>query len=456
MNSVRLGRVLFSRGNISAGHAATFFLGYWVNLLIIVFLVSALTHEGHGGEAAVVLIFTALLSSFLQRNRDQRLALSRQEKIIVGAILLFLLWSILGAFFQPEGLEFESSRRQWRALDGPSRWLFLLPLFFLFRKVEIDWRWLAWGLSIAIFIAVSIAIRQVYFEGAGRAYGMTGNPIIFGELLVIVDLLTWMLMVYAWNNQRRGVAILLLIASLAAFYGAMLTGTRGALLAYGLMVVVWLVHGYRNLGGLQEKLFSRVTIIRLLGFVVIFSVVSQTDQYRAIEAKSLRDLQRLQSWQVDGVGGGRGEMFKVAIEGVKRYPFGVGTDNYHAILEDLVREGYSGWNPQEKEFLLKFNQAHNEWLNLFIENGIQGLLTIMFMFGYAGKVFFDRLKDKSELVGIYAACGMMLLAGYIVFGMTQAVFSHNSTSIFFILLFYLFLSQVTRAGTVVTRTTQDE
>ena len=227
----------------------------------------------------------------------------------------------------------------------------------------------------------------------------------------------------------------------------MLTGTRGALLAYGLMVVVWLVHGYRNLGGLQEKLFSRVTIIRLLGFVVIFSIVSQTDQYRAIEAKSLRDIHLLQSGLLDGVGGGRGEMFKVAIEGAKRYPFGVGTDNYHAILEDLVREGYSGWSPQEKAFLLKFNQAHNEWLNLFIENGIQGLLTMMFIFGYVGMIFFDRLKDKSELVGIYAACGMMLLAGYIIFGMTAAVFSHNSTSIFFILLFYLFLSQVSRAGT---------
>lgn len=193
-----------------------------------------------------------------------------------------------------------------------------------------------------------------------------------------------------------------------------------------------------------EKLFTRVTIIRLLGFVVIFSIVSQTNQYRAIETKSLRDLQVLQSGQLDGLGGGRGEMFKVAVEGGQRYPFGVGTDNYRAILEDLVKEGYSGWSPQEKAFLLRFNQAHNEWLNLFIENGVQGLLTMLFIFGYAGKVFFDRLKDRDELVGIYAACGMMLLAGYIIFGMTAAVFSHNITTIFFILLFYLFLSQVTR------------
>jgi len=439
--------MFFLKSESFATQVSLFSLSHWVNLWVVIYLVTALVHEGHGGEAAVVLIFTALFSFFIRRNKSELVVLSKQEKMVISAILLFVLWSALGAFFQPEGLEFENSRRQWRALDGPSRWLFLLPLFFLFRRVEIDWRWLAWGLSIAIFVSVGIAIQQVNFAGMGRAYGMTGNPIIFGQLLVIVDLLTWMLMVYAWNTKRRGVAILLLLASLAAFYGAMLTGTRGALLAYGLMVVVWLVHGYRNLGGLQEKLFSRVTIIRLLGFVVIFSIVSQTDQYRAIEAKSLRDIHLLQSGLLDGVGGGRGEMFKVAIEGAKRYPFGVGTDNYHAILEDLVREGYSGWSPQEKAFLLKFNQAHNEWLNLFIENGIQGLLTMMFIFGYVGMIFFDRLKDKSELVGIYAACGMMLLAGYIIFGMTAAVFSHNSTSIFFILLFYLFLSQVSRAGT---------
>ena len=436
--------MFFSRSESSATLGSVLSLTHWVNFLVVAYLVSALVHKGHGGELAVVLIFTALLVPVLKLNQYDYINLNREEMVLVGAVLLFVVWSILGAFLQPDGLEFENARRQWKALDAPSRWLFLLPLFFLFRQIKIDWRWLAWGLSIAIFAAVGVAVQQVYFEGAGRASGMTGNPIIFGELLVVADLLTWMLMVYAWNTQRVGIAVLLLLASLAAFYGAMLTGTRGALLAYGLMVVVWLLHGYRNLGGVREKLFSRVAIIRLLGFVMIFFVVSQTAQYRAIEAKSIHDFQLLQSGQLDGVGGGRGEMFKVAVEGVQRYPFGVGTDNYHAILDALVKEGYSGWSQQEKQFLLKFNQAHNEWLSLSIENGIQGFLTMMFIFGYAGKVFFNRLKSRDELVGIYAACGMMLLAGYIVFGMTQAVFSHNTTSIFFILLFYLFLSQVTR------------
>jgi len=40
----------------------------------------------------------------------------------------------------------------------------------------------------------------------------------------------------------------------------------------------------------------------------------------------------------------------------------------------------------------------------------------------------------------------MLIASYFVFGLTQAVFSHNSTTLFFLLFLYLFVGQIHYLG----------
>lgn len=294
----------------------------WVNFWLAFYCISALTLQTHGGDAALVLLFTSLLLWW--KSGTVHGDLSRRECLFIYAVWLFLIISLLGALFQPEGLEFESVRRKLSAFDGPSRWLLLLPLFYLFSRLEMSWRQLSIGLSIAILIATWMAIDQVYQQGVGRAYGAIGNPIPFGELLVVADLFTWVLMIHAWNRGEKWLGLLLLIASLAAFYAAMLTGTRGALLAYGIMVLVTVVQLYRQKGKGVRQFFSKVVIFRLLGFVVIFGLVSQTDQYQVVKAKSLQDIQRLEAGAAQGFGGGRGYMAKLALEGAYRYPLGGG------------------------------------------------------------------------------------------------------------------------------------
>jgi len=52
------------------------------------------------------------------------------------------------------------------------------------------------------------------------------------------------------------------------------------------------------------------------------------------------------------------------------------------------------------------------------------------------------LNHKQELVGVYAACGLMLITSYAIFGQSQSIFSHHATLIFFIFYLYFFVAQI--------------
>jgi O-antigen ligase len=79
---------------------------------------------------------------------------------------------------------------------------------------------------------------------------------------------------------------------------------------------------------------------------------------------------------------------------------------------------------------------------LWVENGIQGVIILLLLLGYAFKVFYKNLKHSNDLVSVYAACGLMLIVSYMIFGFSQAVFSHHQTLIFFIFYLYFFIAQI--------------
>ena len=197
------------------------FLTKWINFWVFVFSVTVLSISRHGGEAAIILLFT-MAYIFITKNDDRsKYKLNGNEIIFITLVILFWLLNLLNTLFQPEGLEFENTRMALRAMDNPMRWLLMLPIFFLFRRYKLDWRVISIGLSIGVFITVSFAIYEVYFLGNPRASGGMNHVITFGELMVAVDLLLCVLMIFAWKNNNKLLTTILLIASLVAFYNAL-------------------------------------------------------------------------------------------------------------------------------------------------------------------------------------------------------------------------------------------
>ena len=64
--------------------------------------------------------------------------------------------------------------------------------------------------------------------------------------------------------------------------------------------------------------------------------------------------------------------FEDAIEAIKIHPFGIGTNNFASI---------------EQSNNNNFKHAHNELLNLWVENGIQGVVSLMALIVFAFTIF---------------------------------------------------------------------
>ena len=104
------------------------------------------------------------------------------------------------------------------------------------------------------------------------------HVITFGELMVAVDLLLWVLMIFAWNNNNKLLATILLFASLVAFYGSLLSVTRGAWLAYVFLILSFVIYTLKRSLFNKHYLFSKPVLLRIfLAFgCVFFSITNRT------------------------------------------------------------------------------------------------------------------------------------------------------------------------------------
>jgi len=455
------------------------FLTNWINFWVFIFSVTVLSIGGHGGESAIILLFTMAYLFITKHDYKSKYKLNGNEIIFITLVILFWILNLLNTIYLPIGLEFESKRMALRAMDNPMRWLLMLPIFFLLRRYKLDWRAIPIGLSVGVFITVGIAMYEVHFLGNSRASGGMNHVITFGELMVAVDLLLWVLMIFAWNKNNKLLATFLLVASLVAFYGSLLSVTRGAWLVYVFLIFSFVIYTLKRSLFNKNYLFSKPVLLRIFLTLIVFFLVSQTEQFKTIEG-------RINAVKEVSVGnyehaGSRLAIFRTAIEITRHFPYGVGTDNFRTGAKAVIIMDANKNIKNKKYFLVKnndnkvllkgdlkkkhihdyrylenfnkdgslkftsrFRHAHNEWLNILAENGIAGIILLTLLFAFPVKIFWQNLSHKNDLVGMYSYCGILLIASFAIFGQTQSMFTSHAAVIFFIFFLYLFIGQIYR------------
>jgi O-antigen ligase len=157
----------------------------------------------------------------------------------------------------------------------------------------------------------------------------------------------------------------------------------------------------------------------------VFYSVSQTEQYQTLKSRTQQTVNDLSSGNYQEASSSRLLIFKDAINAIEKQPFGIGTHNF----KQIDPNGY------------RYN-AHNQLLNVWVENGIQGVISLLLLVGYSFKFFWKNLNHTNESVSIYASCGLMLIVSYIIFSQSQVVFDHHQTLLFFIFYLYFFFAQI--------------
>ena len=396
-----------------------------LNCLVFTFSAGILAWPDLYGLAAFGLMLLGISVSAPIGQRYRRPDFSRNDKIFIFLVSLFVVVLLAGVLFQPEPFLISSLDQQLTAFDYPSRWILLIPAYLLFRRHRIDWRAIAVGLSVGCLVAVSVAHYQVYYMGMSRAVGLATHTISFAELMVVTDFFLWILMIRAWSEGRQQLSVVLFLASLLAFYGSLLSVTRGAWLAYAFAVLIWIVYLFGS--GIRRggRSILGPVIWRLLFGLLLFMIVSQTSQYQTIAARTGQTIQAIENEDYISASSRRFETWAVAFETAGKYPFGVGTENFSRIGTE-------------------FSHAHNELINIAVENGVQGVLAFLALLGFTCFVFLRAVKSEDPDVSLYASLGLALLTSYAVFAQTQALLSHHDTLLFFIVFLYLFFAQIER------------
>lgn len=272
--------------------------------------------------------------------------------------------------------------------------------------------WLWRGAMTGLACAAAVAFVQLV-SGLERASGWV-NAIVFADVVLMLMVLA----VFCRPPRSWHWAVLGLVCGLLAI---LFSGTRGAwpgfLLLLGVVVLGsgWHSRRYRVLllaGGLAG----------MVGLVGVVPGVSH--QMRLAELQ--QDIERIDAGDHESSAGARLERLRVAHEAFQQRPWtGVG----FAQFDRAMREQLPACQAPRPAPRCELGHAHNDLAEWAATMGVPGLVALAMLYGVPLWLFLAmwRRSGAPRLRGV-AAGGALLVVVFMLCGMTQSMFAHQTTT----------------------------
>lgn len=377
-------------------------------LLFAVPFVSLVTQRGIG-ICSVLFLAAALL--LVGQCRAQ---LALHWPAVRPVVLAFAVYAVLALLLllRPgsEGMNAEKPVRMLLALAA-------LPVVLVCRP---DRRMLWAGVAAGALAGAALLAQQRFGLGIERP-GALVNPITAGDLLICLAMMS----LAAVRDMRASLRGLAALGALAGIGGALLTGTRGCLvaLAVGAAIYVWHMRATRWARAAAAGfavLCAALWFIPATGVQARFDTgVSEVMQYgeqRVAPGTHMATSsmgQRLELWRA------------AAILVPERPLLGGGYATVRAALEDKVARGVL--HPE----VLPREHFHNDALQALVFGGVAGFAAWLAILA-APLVFFAR-----RLRGPAPACalaGVLLVTSFLAFGLTEVIFWSMRANLFYALM----------------------
>ena len=350
-----------------------------------------------------------------------------------AVLAMGLIWSLDAVLADP----FRAN-----TLDRPLKFaLALLALPALCLSPE---RWLVglrWGIWLGALGAAATAAWQIHGTGMLRAWGHT-NAIHFGNLALLLGFWSWI-----WARNEHGWPHWLgLVAALAGGYASIASESRGGWWTVPLLLALVVVLGKRPEGAATVGRLRALRYRMAVGALAAALLLGwQWDLLRQRADLAWQEV-RLHWTTGDSASsvGQRLAHWEFAWQlGAEKPLSGWGEQGYHAEKDRRVALG------QAPAVLQAFGHAHNEWLDMWVKRGLPGVVVLALFFGVPLALYARALRgDLSGWAGqaagaapvpvgarqAAALCGLVTVAGYVGFGMTQVMFAHNSGTMMFLFM----------------------
>ena len=274
---------------------------------------------------------------------------------------------------------------------------------------DMLWR----GSLVGLMAAAALALTQV-LAGAVRAGGWL-NEIVFADVvLVLMVLAVFCRPPRSWQWAGFGLALGVL--------AILLSGTRGAWPGLLLLLLVLVLgSGWRSRRSRSLLLGAVVAA----GIVLVASVPALTQQMRLTELR--QDFERMDRGDHNSSAGARLERLQVAAAAFADAPWtGVGFGEFDRAMQRLPACEHDTARQVQRCHL---GHAHNDFAEWAATMGIPGLLALAMLYGVPLWLFLRlRRGVKPGRLRGSASAGAMLVVVYVLSGLTQSMFAHQTTT----------------------------
>lgn len=372
-----------------------------VSLLIAIMpLTFALPIKAKAVPAAILFLLGLWM---LARDPEARQACRRAAWVLGPAALAFLFWMINVA---AHGIE-------WRQFDVMSHILAFMIIGVAFASPMPTWV-LRIGFSASAGILGVVCLEQHYLEGIDRVYGMNNGlwgAIEFGMFILVLSLIS---VAQALRSElTRGERITHGIFAALGLYGALLTQSRGPLLAFlPVFAIVVLIQSRRSGRWKEGLLFLAVGIAAATGAAMTLHGEVIT-RFAAVK----EEMSTYSEQDATGAVRERLEMWRTATMAVAAHPLvGVGLNQFGDFARERIAEG------KVNATVERYDHPHSEYLEWAVTGGVPGLLVLILLFGSAIAFFGRHAFHPDNAIAMPASAGLSTVCMYALCGLTDNVF----------------------------------
>lgn len=376
-----------------------------------------------GGSVIIVLLIIAS-SVGLLLNSDS-IPFSNNEKHLLIVIATYILIYILNVWL------FNSKISE---LDNTSRFLLLLPIFFYFRKSNINPKSFYYGILIGALACFSIASYQIFYLGVDRAYGIT-NWVSFGGLSIALAIMCFTI---GSLSKAKRTKILFYSGAVFAIWASVLSGSRGTWLVTLPFLITWFLINPKSWSIKTRSMTAFILLLIIIASYNLPIVKPRVDQ-AAFEVNSYFTNNR-----VDTSLGYRLEVWRASMISISDNPIlGIGEGNFKIEMQQLSDQGltYPG-------IATKIAHVHNEYISAALHRGILGLLSLLLLF-FIPLIAFSKalISEQIDSKKILPTIGVTLIISTMTFSFSDNYFSQHQYTIFFVALIYVLYALMNQHST---------
>ena len=308
-----------------------------------------------------------------------------------------------------------------KALDYPLRWVGLIAVAYCLFRMPFNPRSFWCGVLIGAYGALVLACWQFFIEHFGRAEGFT-NAIPFGDISLMLGVFALLRAPYELGKWR----VAFLGAFVAGVSASFLSLTRGGWPLLGPLLVYQLTVNPFNIS--KRVRGGLALLVALVAIVISNSNSIFGERILLVQHDAALHFSGETSTSVAA----RLTMWRFALQsGLDHFWFGLGPDIYHsslkqqAISDPLLRD------------IARFSHAHSEFLDAFAKCGIVGVVTLALFFAIPLTILY-RLRVVNSDAACARISAIWLIWGYLIFGLSQVMFAHNISLLFYGVMLIVF------------------